>query len=52
MSEHKPGAKPIDPDSTSPGNAADEVKKRDMPGNPHGVDQPQKPDEASPQDGE
>lgn len=52
MSDHQPGAKPIDPDSTDPGQQADEVKKRDMPGNPLGPDHPAKPDEATPGDGE
>lgn len=41
MSEHPPGAKPIDPDTTDPQSQADEVKKRDRPGLP---DQPEKPE--------
>ena len=41
MQEHKPGSKPIDPDSE-----IENLKKRDMPGNPFGPDSPQKPENA------
>ena len=52
MSEHKPGSKPIDPDTTSPLNQADEVKKRDLPGKAVGPEYPEKPDEVPSRDDE
>lgn len=52
MSEHKPGAKPIDPDTTSPISQADDVKKRERPGNPQGPEHSDKPEGSAPTDGE
>jgi hypothetical protein len=52
MSEHQPGAKPIDPDSTEPLSPADEVKKRELPGMPLGPEHPEKPEGVPAQDGE
>ncbi len=40
MKEHKPGSKPVDPDSE-----IEELKKHDMPGNPLGPENPLQPDD-------
>lgn len=45
MQEHKPGSKPIDPDTDH-----EEVQKRDMPGNPIGPDKPKQPENAPAQE--
>lgn len=45
MSSHQPGSKPVDPDFSD----IKEVRKRDMPGNPLGSDDP-KPVDESPAD--
>jgi hypothetical protein len=52
MTEHKPGAKPIDPDTTSPAQPADDVKKRDVPRHLLGPDRPEKLEDALPGDEE